>query len=70
MTLSRLERLIADHIPGVAEMLAYFGGPTIKNAGTVGGNVGTGSPIGDTLPAWFVLNAEVELAGPGGSSGG
>ena len=66
VTLSRLERLVADHIPAVADMLAYFGGPTIKNAGTVGGNVGTGSPIGDTLPAWFVLNAEVELAGPTG----
>jgi xanthine dehydrogenase small subunit len=67
VTLSRLERLMADHIPAVADMLSYCGGPTIKNAGTVGGNIGTGSPIGDTLPAWFVLGAEVELAGPGGS---
>ncbi len=66
-TLSRLERLIAAHVPGVADMLAHFGGPTIKNAGTVGGNVGTGSPIGDTLPAWFVLDAEVELAGLNGT---
>ena len=67
VTLSRLERAIADHIPGVADMLAYFGGPTIKNAATVGGNIGTGSPIGDTLPGWLVLDAAVELAGPGGS---
>ena len=67
VTLSRLERAVAEHIPGVADMLAYFGGPTIKNAGTVGGNVATGSPIGDTLPAWLALDAEVELAGPGGS---
>ena len=66
VTLSRLEMVIADHVPGVADMLAYFGGPTIKNAGTVGGNIGTGSPIGDTLPAWLVLDAEVELAGPHG----
>ena len=68
VTLSRLERVIADHVPGVADMLAYFGGPTIKNAGTVGGNIGTGSPIGDTLPAWFVLDAEVELGGPSGAT--
>ena len=66
VTLSQLERAVVDHLPGMAEMLAYFGGPTIKNAGTVGGNVGTGSPIGDTLPAWLVLGAEVELAGPNG----
>ena len=66
VTLSRLERLVAEHVPAVAEMLAYFGGPTIKNAGTVGGNIGTGSPIGDTLPGWMVLDAEVELAGPAG----
>jgi xanthine dehydrogenase small subunit len=68
VTLSRLERLAADHIPAVAEMLAYFGGATIRNAGTVGGNIGTGSPIGDTLPAWLVLDADVELAGPTGAS--
>jgi xanthine dehydrogenase small subunit len=67
VTLSRLEKLIASHIPGVADMLAYFGSPTIRNAGTVGGNIGTGSPIGDTLPAWLVLDAEIELAGPKGS---
>ena len=67
VTLSRLEQVVAEHIPGVADMLASFGGPTIKNAGTVGGNIGTGSPIGDTLPAWLVLDAEVELAGPGGT---
>ena len=67
VTLSRLERAAADRLPAVAEMLAYFGGPTIKNAGTVGGNIGTGSPIGDTLPAWLVLDADVELAGPAGS---
>ena len=67
VTLSRLECAVVDRLPGVAEMLAYFGGPTIKNAGTVGGNVGTGSPIGDTLPAWLVLDAEVELAGPNSS---
>jgi xanthine dehydrogenase small subunit len=45
-------------------MLANFGSPLIKNAGTLGGNIATGSPIGDTMPALFVLNAEVELAGP------
>ncbi len=66
VTLSRLERLVEQHLPGVAEMLACFGGATIRNVGTVGGNIGTGSPIGDTLPAWLVLNAEIELAGPSG----
>ena len=48
-------------------MLDRFGSPPIRNAGTLGGNIANGSPIGDTMPALFVLNAEIELAGPRGT---
>ena len=65
-TLSDLERLSAEHLPELAEHLAWFGSPLIKNAGTLAGNLVTGSPIGDTAPAMMALGASVEIAGNGG----
>jgi xanthine dehydrogenase small subunit len=66
-SLSDLERLTLTHLPEFGKMLAWFGSPLIKNAGTIGGNIANGSPIGDTMPGLFVLNAEVELTGMRGS---
>lgn len=34
----------------------------LQNMGTLGGNLGTASPAGDTIPALFVLDAEIELS--------
>ena len=48
-------------------MLNWFGSPLIKNAGTLGGNIANGSPIGDTMPALYVLNAEIELTSSAGA---
>jgi xanthine dehydrogenase small subunit len=62
-SIADLERVGRDALPEFGRLLYYFGSPPIKNAGTVGGNIVNGSPIGDTMPAMFVLNAEVELAG-------
>jgi xanthine dehydrogenase iron-sulfur cluster and FAD-binding subunit A len=42
-------------------MLSLFGSYQIRNFATLGGNVGTASPIGDTLPVLIALNAEVVL---------
>ena len=66
-TLTQLERAAREHLPELAGFLGWFGSPPIKNAGTMAGNVATGSPIGDTLPALIVLGAEVELTGTGGT---
>jgi len=65
-SLSDLEKITLQHLPEFGKMLAWFGSPLIKNAGTIGGNIANGSPIGDTMPALFVLNAQVELTGPAG----
>jgi xanthine dehydrogenase small subunit len=62
-TLSALERAANEHLPELGRFLAWFGSPLIKNAGTLAGNLATGSPIGDTIPALHVLEAEVEVAG-------
>lgn len=34
----------------------------MQNMGTIGGNIGTASPAGDTIPALYVLNAVIELS--------
>jgi xanthine dehydrogenase small subunit len=66
-SLADLERACADAMPEYARMLYYFGSPPIRNAGTIGGNIANGSPIGDTMPALYVLDAEIELIGASGS---
>lgn len=65
-TLTEVERAAAEHLPKYGAMLERFGSPPIKNAGTLGGNLANGSPIGDTMPSLFVLEADVELVGPQG----
>jgi xanthine dehydrogenase small subunit len=39
-----------------------IGALQIQARGTLGGNVGTSSPVGDSLPALLALDAELELA--------
>ena len=48
-------------IPPLAQMLQVFGSKQIRNVATVGGNIGTASPIGDMLPVLVALEAEVRL---------
>jgi len=63
VTLSQLEAFVCDRIPELYKILAIFGSPQIKNAGTLIGNIANGSPIGDTLPYLFVTDAQLELNG-------
>jgi CO/xanthine dehydrogenase FAD-binding subunit len=58
---------IAAAIPALAHAARTVGSPQIRNAGTIGGNLGTASPAGDTLPVLVALDASVELASVGGS---
>lgn len=60
--LSEFEAALATHLPELAEFLGWFGSPPIRHAGTLAGNLCTASPIGDTPPALYVLQAEIELA--------
>jgi xanthine dehydrogenase FAD-binding subunit len=63
-TLSRLMAapLAKHHAPLLVRAAATVGGPALRNMGTLGGNIRTASPAGDTLPALNLLGAEVELA--------
>lgn len=57
---------LANWFPALAQAARTVGSPQIRNAGTIGGNLGTGSPAGDTLPVLAALDAVVLLAGAGG----
>jgi CO/xanthine dehydrogenase FAD-binding subunit len=62
VTYTRMERDLAELAPGLAMAARTVGSPQIRNAGTVGGNLGTASPAGDALPWLLAMDAEVELA--------
>lgn len=49
-------------IPALSRMLSLFASLQIRNLATIGGNVGSASPIGDTLPVLFASNARIVLA--------
>jgi xanthine dehydrogenase small subunit len=67
VTLTELEGFYKETLPEMHEMLRIFGSPQIKNAGTLAGNIANASPIADTLPYLFAMDASVELAGLKGS---
>jgi len=53
--------LVADRFPLLREAARHIGAPAVRNMGTLGGNVCTASPAGDTLPPLYILDADVEL---------
>jgi CO/xanthine dehydrogenase FAD-binding subunit len=54
-----LEPELAGLLPALAQAARTVGSPQIRNAGTLGGNLGTASPAGDTLPVLAALEATV-----------
>jgi xanthine dehydrogenase FAD-binding subunit len=53
--------LVRREFPVLTAALAELGSPPIRHMGTLGGNIVTASPAGDSLPPLYVLEAEVEL---------
>jgi CO/xanthine dehydrogenase FAD-binding subunit len=51
----------------LSEAARTVGSPQIRAAGTIGGNLGTCSPAGDTLPVLSALDAQIELASVDGT---
>jgi xanthine dehydrogenase small subunit len=54
-------RALAARVPSLTDVWLRFASPPIRNAGTMGGNVANGSPIGDSPPVLMSLDAEIEL---------
>lgn len=55
------EELCAE-LPLLAQCAREIGAVQIQERGTLGGNMGTSSPVGDTLPCMLALNAVIHLA--------
>lgn len=52
---------VLSAIPALAQASRTVGSPQIRAAGSLGGNLGTCSPAGDTLPVMFALDAMIHL---------
>ncbi len=62
LTLTEIERRLDGEVPLLAELFPQFASRLIRNGATLGGNLGTGSPIGDSPPVLLALEASVVLA--------
>lgn len=56
VTLAQCASLLQDRIPGSHELLMRFGSDQVRNQATIGGNIGSASPIGDLPPLLIALD--------------
>ncbi len=61
VSISKLEMVLGDRVPLLAELFPLYASRLIRNRATLGGNLGTASPIGDSLPVLLALGASVKL---------
>jgi xanthine dehydrogenase small subunit len=54
---------LAQPYPELTQMWKRFASLPIRNAGTLGGNIANGSPIGDSMPGLIALGARVIVRG-------
>lgn len=62
VTFATIEAELADSAPALAQAASTVGSRQIRSVATIGGNVITASPAGDSLLPLLVYDAEVELA--------
>ena len=60
-TLEEAWRALVDEVPAFTELWQRFAAPPVRHAGTLGGNIANGSPIGDGAPALIALGADIVL---------
>ena len=61
MSLEEVKTISKNELPALHESLVVFGSKQIRTLATLGGNLGSGSPIGDTLPVLMAYNADIKL---------
>ncbi len=66
LTIAEIERALAGRVALLDQLAPQFASPLIRNRATIGGNLGTGSPIGDASPALLALGARVVLTSTNG----
>lgn len=61
LTLEQVKEIAKGELPALHEALVVFGSKQIRSLATLGGNVGSSSPIGDTLPVLMAYDADIKL---------
>ncbi|MDB5869905.1 MAG: molybdopterin dehydrogenase, FAD-binding protein [Polaromonas sp.] len=61
VTLADAFAALVQERPQLHNFAARFAGLLVRNAGTLGGNIANGSPIGDSMPLLIALGADVVL---------
>ena len=61
LSLQEVMENVRTEFPALSEMLGVFGSQQIRNLATLGGNLGTASPIGDAIPVLMAYSAKVIL---------
>ena len=59
--ISKIIPTLKKYYPSFADMFDRYGSTQIRNVASIGGNLGSASPIGDSLPALLALNAKLIL---------
>ncbi|MGG6294104.1 xanthine dehydrogenase small subunit [Leptolyngbya sp. AN02str] len=59
--LSQVEKTLQGVFPSLDTMLYWFAARQVRNRATVGGNIGTASPIGDLPPVLLSLDATITV---------
>jgi xanthine dehydrogenase small subunit len=66
LSLSEIESALDGRVPLLADLFPQFASRLIRNGATLGGNLGTASPIGDAPPVLLALDASLVLASAAG----
>ncbi len=61
VSMENLKAFAQTHLPALFHMLHVFGSLQIRNLATLGGNIASASPIGDTLPLLIALKANIKV---------
>ena len=61
VTINTLMELTKESFPAVSKMCKTFGSKQIRNLATVGGNLGSASPIGDLAPVFLAYDARITV---------